>query len=104
MHPEGYYDVDPPTTTTCVTKVMAVPIPGNCGPILPKGENGKLLPGLAAGKQGKRARLPEEHTETPYMTRRCIEFIESPGDLLVVSSFFIKPHWPYIVPAPYDEM
>jgi len=54
----------------------------------------------------KPARVAEEDSETPYMTRRAMEFIEQAGDeqpwLLHLS--YIKPHWPYVAPAPYNEM
>ncbi|MFM7570334.1 MAG: sulfatase-like hydrolase/transferase [Betaproteobacteria bacterium] len=51
------------------------------------------------------ARIPDEHSETPYTTRRAMDFIRQAGDqpwLLHLS--YIKPHWPYVVPAPYAGM
>jgi arylsulfatase A-like enzyme len=51
------------------------------------------------------ARVREEDSETAYHTRRGIEFIESAGEepwCLHLS--YIKPHWPYIAPAPYHEL
>ncbi len=51
------------------------------------------------------ARVSAEHSETAYMTRRAIDFIREAGDepwSLHLS--YIKPHWPYIVPAPYHNM
>lgn len=54
----------------------------------------------------KPARVEEEDSETPYMTRRAMEFMaEDDGEtpwLLHLS--YIKPHWPYIAPAPYNSM
>ena len=53
----------------------------------------------------KPARVKEEDSETPYMTRRGIDFIREAGDepwCLHLS--YIKPHWPYIAPAPYNTM
>ncbi|MEM1236927.1 MAG: sulfatase-like hydrolase/transferase [Pseudomonadota bacterium] len=52
------------------------------------------------------ANLAEEDSETPYMTRRAMDFMaqddgEAPW-LLHLS--YIKPHWPYIAPAPYNNM
>lgn len=44
----------------------------------------------------------EEDSETAYMTRRAMDFVESAGDepwCLHLS--YIKPHWPYVAPAPY---
>ena len=52
------------------------------------------------------ARVAEEDSETPYMTRRAMEFLaEDDGKapwLLHLS--YIKPHWPYVAPAPYNDM
>lgn len=52
------------------------------------------------------ARVSDEHSETPYMTRKAIEFLsEEDGEtpwLLHLS--YIKPHWPYVAPAPYNSM
>ncbi|MEM7537346.1 MAG: sulfatase-like hydrolase/transferase [Chloroflexota bacterium] len=51
------------------------------------------------------ANLPEEHTETPYMTNRAIEFMEAADDEpWCLHLGYIKPHWPYIAPAPYHNM
>ena len=53
----------------------------------------------------KPANIREEDSETPWLTSRTIDFIEEQGDdpwLAHVS--YIKPHWPYIVPAPYHNM
>lgn len=53
----------------------------------------------------KPARIPAEHSETPYMTRRAIECIERSGDApWCIHLSFIKPHWPYIAPAPYHAL
>jgi arylsulfatase A-like enzyme len=52
------------------------------------------------------ARVTDEESETPYMTRRAMQFLdEDDGEtpwLLHLS--YIKPHWPYIAPAPYNDM
>lgn len=51
------------------------------------------------------ARVPEEHSETAYTTRRAMDFMREAGSepwLLHLS--YIKPHWPYVVPAPYAGM
>ncbi len=52
------------------------------------------------------AAVAEEDSETPYITRRAMEFMaqddgEAPW-LLHLS--YIKPHWPYIAPAPYNSI
>ena len=51
------------------------------------------------------ARIAAAHSETAYMTDRAMRFIEAQGAapwLLHLS--FIKPHWPYLAPAPYNDM
>lgn len=51
------------------------------------------------------ARVADEESETPYMTRRAMDFMAEAGDapwLLHLS--YIKPHWPYVAPAPYNGM
>jgi len=52
------------------------------------------------------ARVSDEESETPYMTRRAMAFLEQDEDdrpwLMHLS--YIKPHWPYIAPAPYHAI
>jgi arylsulfatase A-like enzyme len=64
---------------------------------------------LASGWEMRNARLParvrEEDSETPYMTQRAMEYIEAAGDRpWCLHLSFIKPHWPYIAPSPYNDM
>jgi arylsulfatase A-like enzyme len=54
------------------------------------------------------ANIAEEDSETPYLTSRAIDFLdkmqsENSGSWMCHLSY-IKPHWPYIVPAPYHNM
>lgn len=68
-------------------------------------ETGDVASGWFMKHANLAARVPEEHSETPYMTRRAMDFIRHAGDdpwCLHLS--YIKPHWPYIVPAPYHDM
>ena len=49
--------------------------------------------------------MPEELSETPYMTGRAIDFMEQAGDAPWLCHLsYIKPHWPYIAPPPYHAM
>jgi arylsulfatase A-like enzyme len=64
---------------------------------------------IASGWLMKHAREPanilEEDSETPWLTTKAIQFLESRGDTPWLAHLsFIKPHWPYIVPAPYHAM
>ncbi len=49
--------------------------------------------------------VPDELSETAYMTNRAIDFIRSAGDdRWCVHLSYIKPHWPYVVSSPYHEL
>ncbi len=68
------------------------------------GPNGEVLSGWSLRNSNLPARVREEHSETAYMTDRALEFIDDTGDqpwLLHLS--YIKPHWPYMAPAPYHN-
>lgn len=68
-------------------------------------ESGEVLSGWHMRNAHLPARVPEEHSETAYTTNRAMDFIEEAGDepwCLHLS--YIKPHWPYIAPAPYHDM
>ena len=70
-----------------------------------EGENGEILSGWRLRNSNKPARIPEKHSETAFMTNRAMEFIEESNDkpwFLHLS--YIKPHWPYMAPAPYHNM
>ena len=67
-------------------------------------EDGQIASGWMFRNADKPANIREEDSETPWLTSRAIEFIDStPGPWLAHVSY-IKPHWPYIVPAPYHAM
>jgi arylsulfatase A-like enzyme len=68
-------------------------------------EDGATRSGWFLKYSNRPARVPAEHSETPYTTRRAIDFIAEAGDqpwLLHLS--YIKPHWPYVAPEPYASM
>lgn len=70
-----------------------------------EGPNGEILSAWNLRYSNLPARVKEEHSETAYMTDRAMAFIRESGDtpwLLHLS--FIKPHWPYIAPAPYHAL
>ena len=70
-------------------------------------EDGTLHNGWLLAHADKAARIPEEHSETPYTTRRAIDFIDeatSEHRPWCLHLSYIKPHWPYIAPAPYHAM
>jgi arylsulfatase A-like enzyme len=70
-----------------------------------EGPDGEILSGWYLGYNHLPARVREEDSETPYMTGRAIEFMEAQGaEPFCLHLSYIKPHWPYIVPAPYHDM
>ena len=70
-----------------------------------EGENGEVLSGWDLRHSNLPARVKEEHSETAYMTQRAMDFIEETGDTPWLCHLsYIKPHWPYMAPAPYHNM
>jgi len=70
-----------------------------------EGEGNALASGWALRHARRPARVAEEDSETPYMTRRAMEFMAQAGDApWCLHLSYIKPHWPYIAPAPYNAM
>lgn len=70
-----------------------------------QGEDSTLASGWAMRHARKPARVQEEDSETPYMTRRAMDFMQEAGDRpWCLHLSYIKPHWPYIVPAPYNDL
>ncbi len=67
--------------------------------------SGDVLSGWNMRNVAHPARVRAEHSETAYMTDQAIGFIEAQGDrpwLLHLS--YVKPHWPYVAPAPYHQL
>ncbi len=53
---------------------------------------------------GAAARVPAEHSETAYMTGRAMACIAAQTGPWCVHLSYIKPHWPYVAPAPYHAL
>ncbi|MBT0959053.1 sulfatase-like hydrolase/transferase [Alphaproteobacteria bacterium KMM 3653] len=68
-------------------------------------EEGNILSGWFMDNADRPARAADEESETPYITGRAMDFIREAGDTpWCLHLSYIKPHWPYIVPAPYHDM
>ncbi|WP_416138688.1 alkaline phosphatase family protein [Halomonas sp. HK25] len=68
-------------------------------------ENGEVLSGWYMRNAHLPARVREEHSETAYTTNRAMDFISEAGDSpWCLHLSYIKPHWPYLAPAPYHAM
>ena len=105
MHPEGYYDQNPPYDEYLREHGLGGENPWEEWANSADGADGELLSGWLMQYADRPARVPEEHSETPYLTKRGIDFMEAAGDQPWLCHLsYIKPHWPYIVPAPYHDM
>jgi arylsulfatase A-like enzyme len=70
-----------------------------------EGPNGEILSGWYIRNNHLPARVKEEHSETAYMTNKAMEFIKETGqNSWCLHLSYIKPHWPYVAPAPYHNM
>jgi arylsulfatase A-like enzyme len=51
------------------------------------------------------ARVQEAHSETAFMTDQALRFMQRMGSQpWVLHLSYVKPHWPYMAPAPYHAM
>jgi arylsulfatase A-like enzyme len=69
--------------------------------------DGNIQNGWLLAHSDKAARVPEEHSETPYMINRAMDFMrdaKSDPRPWCLHLSLIKPHWPYIAPEPYASM
>ena len=70
-----------------------------------RSEDGEILSGWLLKHASEPSAVENEDSETPYTTTRAIEFMEQAKDeSWCLHLSYIKPHWPYIVPAPYHDM
>ena len=63
---------------------------------------GRIVSGWNMRNAGLPARVAEAHSETAYTTDRALDFLRAQDDRpWVLHLSYVKPHWPYIAPAPY---
>ena len=70
-------------------------------------DDGDIASGFLMMHADKPANIREEDSETAWLTTRAIDFMEerrAQDAPWLAHVSFIKPHWPYIVPAPYHNM
>jgi arylsulfatase A-like enzyme len=67
-------------------------------------DDGDMATGWMFANADKPANIREEDSETPWLTRQTIDFIDQAKAPWCAHVSYIKPHWPYIVPAPYHDM
>lgn len=68
-------------------------------------KNGEQSSGWMFDNADQPANIREQDSETPWLTSEAIAFLDQVGDEPWCAHVsYIKPHWPYIVPAPYHSM
>jgi len=65
---------------------------------------GQIASGWMLTNTDQPANIREEDSETPWLTRQALAFMEEAEGPWCAHVSYIKPHWPYIVPAPYHAM
>jgi arylsulfatase A-like enzyme len=66
---------------------------------------GQVQSGWHMRNAGLPARVKEAHSETAFMTDQAIAFMKRMGSKpWVLHLSYVKPHWPYMAPAPYHAM
>ena len=67
-------------------------------------EGDEIASGWIFRNADKPANIREEDSETPWLTTKTLEFLDEKKGPWLAHVSYIKPHWPYIVPAPYHDM
>lgn len=105
LHPDQLVDPDLAYNRWLRAKGYDSPNPWHDFANAAQGADGEILSGWYLRHARLPARIREEDSETPYMTDRAIDFIrEQGGQPWCLHLSYIKPHWPYIAPAPYHDM
>ncbi len=66
--------------------------------------DGQIAPAWLLENADLQANVREEDSETPWLTDRALEFLGQQQGPWCAHLSYIKPHWPYIAPAPYHAM
>ena len=105
LHPDGPYDPNPRYNEYLREQGLKADNPWEDFANSGYDENGVLRSGWYLRYSNLPANIPEHLSETPYMIGRAMDFMEASKDEPWFCHLsLIKPHWPYIVPAPYHDM
>ncbi len=71
-----------------------------------KDSDGNSLNGWLLRNSPYPAQIPQEHSETAFITNRAMDFISEArgGSPWCLHLSYIKPHWPIVAPSPYHNM
>ena len=68
--------------------------------------DGNILSGWLMTYADRPANIANEDSETPWLTTQFLDWLDEQegNNHWLCHLSYIKPHWPYIVPAPYHDM
>jgi arylsulfatase A-like enzyme len=68
-------------------------------------DSGRVVSGWQMRNVHLPSRVAEPHSETAYITDVALDWIRAQGETSwVLHVSYVKPHWPYMAPAPYHAM
>ena len=68
-------------------------------------DGGRIVSGWNLRHAHLPSRVQEAHSETAYLTDRALDWIGAQGETpWVLHLSYVKPHWPYLAPAPYHAL
>jgi arylsulfatase A-like enzyme len=105
--PDGFYDSRrSPYNEWLKAKCYASPNPWHDNANSGTDDAGDFASGWLLQSARHPANIDERDSETPWLTDRAIDFLDSRADQApwLCHLSFIKPHWPYVVPAPYHDL
>jgi len=73
--------------------------------VIAASDGGRVVSGWQLRNAHLPARVAEAHSETAYMTDVALDWIRAQREApWVLHLSYVKPHWPYLAPAPYHAM
>jgi arylsulfatase A-like enzyme len=105
LHPDAGVDPDLAYNAYLRSKGYAGDNPWHDYANSAQGADGEILSGWSMRHARLPARVAEAHSETAYMTDRAGAFLAAHGEEpWCMHLSYIKPHWPYMAPAPYHAL
>jgi arylsulfatase A-like enzyme len=73
--------------------------------VIAAGDRARVVSGWQMRNVHLPSRVAEAHSETAYMTDVALDWIRAQGATpWALHLSYVKPHWPYVAPAPYHAM
>jgi len=68
-------------------------------------DGGRVVSGWNLRNAHLPSRVEERHSETAYLTDLALDWIRAQGETpWVLHLSYVKPHWPYLAPAPFHKL